>query len=105
MSQKIGLAQALIKEPRILLLDEPTAGLDPLARHDFLTFVERLAREHGVTVLFSTHILTDIERVCERVAVLHQGRLIACGELAALKRQHASERMDDLYLTLVREAA
>jgi ABC-2 type transport system ATP-binding protein len=84
MSQKIGLAQALINEPRVLLLDEPTGGLDPLARHEFLTFVERLAREQGVTVLFSTHILTDIERVCERVAVLHQGRLIACDELDAL---------------------
>ena len=58
-----------------------------------------------MTVLFSTHILTDIERVCERVAVLHHGRLIANGDLADLKRRHGAEQMDDLYLTLVRTAA
>ena len=105
MSQKIGLAQALINEPRVLLLDEPTSGLDPLGRHDFLEFIKRQSLERGVTVLFSTHILTDIERACERVAVLHQGRLIASGPLDELKRRYGAERMDDLYLALAREAA
>jgi ABC-2 type transport system ATP-binding protein len=105
MSQKIGLAQALINDPRVLLLDEPTSGLDPLGRHDFLELIRRLAAERGTTVLFSTHILTDIERVCERVAILHRGRLIAAGPLDELKRRHRAERMDDLYLTLAREAA
>jgi ABC-2 type transport system ATP-binding protein len=105
MGQKIGLAQALINEPRVLLLDEPTSGLDPLGRHDFLEFIKRQVVERGVTVLFSTHILTDIERVCERVAVLHRGRLIAAGPLDELKRRHGVERMDDLYLALAREAA
>ena len=62
----------------------------------------RLAREDGVTVLFSTHILNDIERVCERVAVLHRGRLIASGDLGDLKRQHGVTHMDDLYLGLVK---
>jgi ABC-2 type transport system ATP-binding protein len=105
MAQKIGLAQALLNDPRVLLLDEPTSGLDPLGRHDFLEFITQLAAERGVTVLFSTHILTDIERVCERVAILHRGRLIATGTLAELKRRHSAERMDDLYLILAREAA
>jgi ABC-2 type transport system ATP-binding protein len=105
MSQKIGLAQALINEPRVLLLDEPTSGLDPLGRHDFLEFIKRQSVEHGVTVLFSTHILTDIERACERVAMLHQGRLIASGPLDELKHRNGAERMDDLYLALAREAA
>jgi ABC-2 type transport system ATP-binding protein len=105
MSQKIGLAQALINEPRVLLLDEPTSGLDPLGRHDFLEFIKRQSVERGVTVLFSTHILTDIERACERVAILHQGRLIASGPLDELKHRHGAERMDDLYLALAREAA
>ncbi len=104
MSQKIGLAQALINDPQVLLLDEPTSGLDPLGRHDFLQFIGRMAKERGVTVLFSTHILSDIERVCERVAILHRGRLVASGELAALKQQYAAADMDDLYLTLARAA-
>lgn len=105
MSQKVGLAQALINEPRVLLLDEPTAGLDPIGRHDLLGLIGRLATDDGVTVLFSTHILTDVEQVCERVAILNQGRLIAAGDLADLKQRNGIERMDDLYLALVRRAA
>ena len=105
MAQKVGLAQALINEPRVLLLDEPTSGLDPIGRHETLELIRDLATNRGVTVLFSTHILTDIERICERVAILHNGRLIANDALADLKAKHRLDRMDDLYLTLVREMA
>jgi ABC-2 type transport system ATP-binding protein len=105
MTQKVGLAQALLNAPRVLLLDEPTSGLDPIGRRDSLALMRRLAEEDGVTVLFSTHILNGIERVCSRVAVLHHGRLIANGDLAALKRSHDVEQMDDLYLSLVNAAA
>lgn len=104
MTQKVGLAQALLNEPRLLLLDEPTSGLDPIGRRDTLELVRSLARDNGVTVLFSTHILSDIERVSQRIAVLHHGRLLASGDLADLKRQHAAEQMDDLYLKLVKAA-
>jgi ABC-2 type transport system ATP-binding protein len=104
MTQKVGLAQALINDPAILLLDEPTSGLDPIGRHDTLELIRRLA-DDGVTVLFSTHILSDIERVCERVAILNHGRLIASGDLGELKRRHGAQEMDELYLTLVRAAA
>jgi ABC-2 type transport system ATP-binding protein len=104
MTQKVGLAQALINDPAILLLDEPTSGLDPIGRHDTLELIRRLA-DDGVTVLFSTHILGDIERVCERVAIVNHGRLIANGDLGELKRRHGAQQMDDLYLTLVRSAA
>jgi ABC-2 type transport system ATP-binding protein len=105
MTQRVGLAQALLNEPRLLLLDEPTAGLDPLGRHHLLGLIRRLAAEDGVTVLFSTHILSDVEEVCERVAVLHQGRLLASGDLGELKARHGVARMDDLYLSLARSAA
>jgi ABC-2 type transport system ATP-binding protein len=103
MMQRVGLAQALINEPRLLLLDEPTSGLDPVGRHEFLELIRSLSREHGVTTMFSTHILSDIERLCERVAVLHQGKLIASGDLSELKELHGVKQMDALYMSLVQK--
>jgi ABC-2 type transport system ATP-binding protein len=105
MTQKVGVAQALINEPRVLLLDEPTSGLDPLGRHELLELLRELAREHGVTIVFSSHILSDVETLCRRVAAMHHARLIACGEIAALKQTHGVASMDDLYLALVRREA
>jgi ABC-2 type transport system ATP-binding protein len=105
MTQKVGLAQALINEPEVLLLDEPTSGLDPLGRHELLELLRGLARDHGVTVVFSSHILSDVESLCRRVAVMHHARLIACDEVAALKAAHGVTTMDDLYLALVRREA
>jgi ABC-2 type transport system ATP-binding protein len=107
MAQKVGLAQALVNEPRVLLLDEPTSGLDPIGRHELLGMLRDLASEKGVTVLFSSHILSDIEALCRRVAVLHQGRLVASGEIAALRAEHGATSMEDLYLKLAtrKEAA
>ncbi len=103
MMQKVGLAQALINKPRILLLDEPTAGIEPVGRHEFLGLLRTLSSEQGVTILFSTHILSDIESVCDEAAILHEGRLIADGPIDELKRRHECDRMEDLYLKLVRE--
>lgn len=103
MTQKIGLAQALINEPKVLFLDEPTAGLDPLGRHEFLQYIQHLAREKGVTVMFSTHILSDIEAICESVAIMHRGRLVAAGRLDKLKQEHNEATMDGLYLKLARQ--
>src|SRR5262245_39828285 len=101
ITQKVGLAQALINEPRLLLLDEPTSGLDPIGRQEFLELIRSFSREHGVATMFSTHILSDIERLCERVAVLHQGKLIASGNLADLKERHGVRQRDELYMSLV----
>jgi len=101
MTHKVGLAQAVINEPRLLLLDEPTSGLDPIGRQEFLEPIRSLSTEHGVTTMFSTHILSNIERLCERVAVLHQGKLIASGNLSALKERHGVREMDELYISLV----
>ncbi|SDH57010.1 ABC-2 type transport system ATP-binding protein [Sinosporangium album] len=104
MTQKVGLAQALINDPQVLFLDEPSTALDPIGRADLMRHLATLARDKGVTVLFSTHILSDIEDASQRVAILHHGRLLAAGDLAELKAAHGTPRMDDLYLTLVRGA-
>lgn len=105
MAQKVGMAQALINEPRVLLLDEPTSGLDPIGRHELLGLLRKLSVEQGVTILFSSHILSDIEALCRRVAVMHHGRLVAAGEAAALRAAHSAASMEELYLVLARKEA
>jgi ABC-2 type transport system ATP-binding protein len=83
MVQRLALAQALIGDPGIVILDEPMSGLDPIGRKDVRDLILEL-REHGRTVLFSTHILSDVEAICDRVGILVEGRLTDCGALADL---------------------
>jgi ABC-2 type transport system ATP-binding protein len=80
MIQRVGVAQALLNRPRILFLDEPMSGLDPMGRRDITTLIQELS-ESGVTILFSSHILPDVEAVCDRVAILNQGKLVSEGRL------------------------
>jgi ABC-2 type transport system ATP-binding protein len=83
MVQRLGLAQALIGDPRIVILDEPMSGLDPIGRKDVRDLILQL-RDEGRTVLFSTHILSDVEAICDRVGILVEGRMTDCGALADL---------------------
>jgi ABC-2 type transport system ATP-binding protein len=80
MLQRVGIAQALINNPDVVFLDEPMSGLDPVGRHEVRDLVLQL-RAEGKTVFFSTHILSDAETLCDRVAILNGGRLQGCGEL------------------------
>jgi ABC-2 type transport system ATP-binding protein len=80
MQQRVGLAQALINNPDLLILDEPTSGLDPLGRMKVREIIQRLQNE-GKTVFFSSHELGEVETVCDRVAILHQGRLMVEGRV------------------------
>jgi ABC-2 type transport system ATP-binding protein len=80
MIQRVGIAQALVNDPEVVFLDEPMSGLDPLGRREVRELILRL-KERRKTVFFSTHILADAETLCNRVAVLHHGRLQGCGEL------------------------
>ena len=79
MQQRLGLAQALIHQPRVLFLDEPASALDPMGRRDMLETISSLKGE--TTVLISTHILTDVERVCDKVAIINRGRLVTSGSI------------------------
>jgi ABC-2 type transport system ATP-binding protein len=80
MQQRLGLGVALLGEPELILLDEPTSALDPIGRTDVRTIV-RAARDRGATVILNSHLLTEIEQVCDWVVILHQGRVIAAGSL------------------------
>jgi len=85
MQQRLGLAQALIGAPRLLLLDEPTSALDPAGRHTVRALLERL-RERGVSVLLNSHLLSEVELVCDRVAIINHGSVVAAGTPAQLSR-------------------
>jgi ABC-2 type transport system ATP-binding protein len=100
MVQRLGVAQALVSAPRVLFLDEPCASLDPLGRRDVLEFIARL--RGGTTVLMSTHILEDVERVCDTVGIIDHGRMIAVEGMEGLVRRFAAPA---LFLEFETEAA
>jgi ABC-2 type transport system ATP-binding protein len=83
MLQRIGLAQALIHDPELVIFDEPMSGLDPIGRKDVRDLILNL-RERGKTVFFSTHIIPDVEMICDRVAVIVKGQVVACGRVEEL---------------------
>jgi ABC-2 type transport system ATP-binding protein len=85
MLQRIGMAQALVNEPRLLILDEPQSGLDPAGRKQVRDLILRL-RDEGCTILFSSHVLADAEMICDRVGIMNRGRLVASGRLDELLR-------------------
>lgn len=79
MRQRLALAQALLPDPELILLDEPTEGLDPSGIHEMRAMIQKLRAEHGMTVILSSHILHEVEQLCDRVAILHRGSLAYCG--------------------------
>jgi ABC-2 type transport system ATP-binding protein len=85
MRQRLGIAAALLRDPRLLLLDEPTTGLDPAGMRDMRVLIRRLAEE-GITIMLSSHLLVEVEEVCNRVAIVQKGKIVYEGEIAALQR-------------------
>lgn len=81
MKQRVKLGQALVHDPAFVFLDEPTAGLDPIGREEMLALVRKTHREFGISVLFSSHLMADVERTCDRIIVLQGGRLVQSGEV------------------------
>src|SRR5688500_5718408 len=82
MTQRVKLGQALVHDPSFVFLDEPTAGLDPAGREDMLALIRKTHREFGISVLFSSHLMADVERTCDRIIVLQGGHLVHSGEVA-----------------------
>jgi ABC-2 type transport system ATP-binding protein len=92
MRQRLGIARALVNEPRVVFLDEPTLGLDPAGQRQMLGTVRRLARERGATVLLSTHLLAEVEETCSRVLILNRGRVAAQGTVSEVASRAAAPR-------------
>ncbi|MCF6137318.1 ABC transporter ATP-binding protein [Pseudalkalibacillus berkeleyi] len=91
MRQRLGIAQALIHNPKLLLLDEPVSALDPIGRREVLTLMDSL-KEH-TTLLFSTHILNDAEEICDELFVMHQGKMLESGSINDLRNKHRLDKI------------
>lgn len=102
MKQKVSIARAMIHDPPVLVLDEPTAGLDVLVQRSVLQNIASL-REQGKCVLFSTHIMREVEKLCDRVALMHKGQILDIGTLDELRERHGEPDLEELFFRLVAE--
>ncbi|MBY0527247.1 MAG: ATP-binding cassette domain-containing protein [Gemmataceae bacterium] len=100
MKQKVSFARAIIHDPPVLIFDEPTAGLDVLVARTVLQTIQQF-RTSGKCILFSTHIMREVEKLCDRVAILHRGRILTSGTLLELREKHAEHDLEELFFSLV----
>jgi sodium transport system ATP-binding protein len=101
MKQKVSIARTIAHDPPILIFDEPTAGLDVLNALELQGMIREL-RTQGKTILFSTHIMSEAEKLCDRIAIIHSGRILACDTLDGLRRQAGLHYLEDIFVHYVR---
>ncbi len=100
--QRVSIARTILHDPPVLFFDEPTAGLDVVSSQTVMEFIEE-ARTNGKTVIFSTHIMSEVDRLCDQIAVIHNGTIRAEGTVASLKAQAEEENLERVFLKLVGE--
>jgi len=100
MKQKVSVARALVHDPPVLIFDEATAGLDVLVARALLDTVAHL-RDHGKCIVFSTHIMREAERLCDRLAIIHRGHILAEGTLEELRQRHQQHDLEELFFQLI----
>ena len=100
MRQKVSIARALVHDPPVLIFDEATAGLDVLVARALLKTVAEL-RDNGKCIIFSTHIMREVEKLCDRIAIMHRGHILAEGSLAELQQQHQEGDLEELFFQLI----
>lgn len=96
MRQRLGLADVLIKEPDIIILDEPTIGIDPTGINEFLTLIRSLSKEQGITIMLSSHLLNQVQKICDRVGIFVKGNLLAEGSIEELAAELLAQKEIDL---------
>jgi ABC-2 type transport system ATP-binding protein len=109
MRQRLGIAEVLVKGPKIVFLDEPTVGLDPDGTNRMLDMIHSLSRDKGITVFLSSHLLDQVQRICDRVGIMIKGNLVAAGRLDELAREKlgietAEFTLEEIYMKYFREA-
>ena len=100
MKQKVSVARAMVHDPPVLIFDEATAGLDVLVARALLNTVAEL-RDQGKCIVFSTHIMREAERLCDRIAIMHRGRILAEGTLEELRDRHHERDLEELFFQLI----
>ena len=100
MKQKVSIGRTLIHDPAVLFFDEPTSGLDVISSRTIVEFIRR-CRDQGKTVVFSTHHMSEVERLCDRVVVIHHGTAFFDGEISGLQEETGRENLDEAFLALV----
>ncbi len=100
MRQKVSIARTIVHDPPVLIFDEPTCGLDVLVARAVLQAIRSL-RDQGKCIIFSTHIMREVEKLCDRVAVIHKGRILAIGTLGELEEQYSESDMEEFFFDLI----
>ncbi|MCJ7497538.1 MAG: ATP-binding cassette domain-containing protein [candidate division Zixibacteria bacterium] len=100
MKQKVSLARTIIHDPEVLILDEPTLGLDVITSKNIIQFIRR-AKEENKCVLFSTHIMHEAEKLCDEIAIIHNGKILAAGTLGELQNRARLKDLDEVFIKLV----
>jgi ABC-2 type transport system ATP-binding protein len=103
MTQRMGIAQALINDPKLVFFDEPMSGLDPIGRRDVRMIMMKL-KEQGKTLFFNSHLLPDVNEVCDRVAILHRGKLLACVRVDEISSKNDYRDLENFFLNTVQKA-
>lgn len=100
MKQKVSIARAMVHDPPVLIFDEATLGLDVLVARNLLSVVRSL-RDAGKCLIFSTHIMSEVERLCDRIAIMHRGRILDSGRLEELRERHQQDDFEELFFGLL----
>lgn len=100
MKQKVSIARTLVHDPPVMIFDEPTVALDVLTARNIIQFI-RNCRQNGKTIIFSTHVMSEAEKLCDRIGFIHNGRLLAEGTLAELQAQHNQTDLEEIFVQVV----
>jgi sodium transport system ATP-binding protein len=100
MKQKVSIARTIVHDPPVLIFDEPTSGLDVLVARAVLQAIATL-RDQGKCIIYSTHIMREVEKLCDRIAIIHRGRILAAGTIRELEQQHREHDVEELFFDLI----
>ena len=100
MKQKTSIARTLVHDPAVMIFDEPTLGLDVMTARAIVRFV-RDCRARGKTVIYSTHVMSEVEKLCDVIGIIHNGKLLAEGTLADLRARHGEQDMEEIFVKVV----